>query len=398
MITRHYRLLVASLAGLAVCPALALAQDAAQPAERELVEVFGRPLGEPRAVAKTQMMMTQSDGKDTVTVRINDGEVSAEVNGKPLPAERIRRGENTIEILGEDGSVKHTFRVATIEPRADRFAPRARAGQALRLERGGPDALVGGRAQPKVMIGITMSDAEPRLLEHLGLKDTSGVLVDSVVPGLGAEKAGLQAHDLITEIDGKRNLTQGSLREVLAAKKPGDEVKVKFVRKGGNEQEAVIKLEAFDSGRLGVAADEIAVEGQEIFPGMGEGFFFAPEFDRDQIRELLDEAMKDLRNQIGDAGELRENALKHLEEAMKQLEDTKIKVRNWAQEGGGQWQEFMPRVRILDREGERALVRPVPPDAPRPPAAGGNLDRIAEQLERLSQRLDAIEKKLEEKK
>lgn len=397
MITRNVCLLVSSLAGLAVCPAVSFAQPGGQPQERELREEFGRPLGARREAASTQMMMTQTDGKDTVTVRINDGEVSAEINGKPVPPDRVRRGENTVEILGEDGKVLHTFKMGIVGGRAERFAPRARPGQALQLERRGQNALI-ERAQPKVMIGITMSDAEPRLLEHLGLKDASGVLVDSVVPGLGAQKAGLQAHDLITEVDGKRNLTQESLREVLASKKPGDEVKIKFVRKGGNEQDAVIKLEAFDSGRLGVAApEEIMVEGQEIFPGMAQGFFFGEPFDHEQIRTLIDEAMKDLRNQMGDAGEIREKALKHLEEAMKELEDTKIKVRNWAEEGRGQWQEIMPRIRIFDEDGPRALVRPAPPEAPRPPAAG-NLDRIADQLERLSQRLDAIEKKLEEKK
>ena len=114
MITRNVCLLVSSLAGLAVCPAVSFAQPGGQPQERELREEFGRPLGARREAASMQMMMTQSDGKDTVTVRINDGEVTAELNGKPIPPDRVRRSDEKVEILGEDGKVLHSLRIGTM--------------------------------------------------------------------------------------------------------------------------------------------------------------------------------------------------------------------------------------------------------------------------------------------
>jgi putative serine protease PepD len=63
---------------------------------------------------------------------------------------------------------------------------------------------------------------------------TNGVKIVSVASGSGAAKAGLKAGDVITAFDGKAVTSVGTLRAVIAAKKPGDSVTVTYRRSGSN--------------------------------------------------------------------------------------------------------------------------------------------------------------------
>lgn len=62
--------------------------------------------------------------------------------------------------------------------------------------------------------------------------DGRGVYVVGVVEDSGAEKAGIQARDVILEIDGDRIVGPGHLGELLVFYSPGDEIKVKVWRDG----------------------------------------------------------------------------------------------------------------------------------------------------------------------
>ena len=57
-----------------------------------------------------------------------------------------------------------------------------------------------------------------------------GVELESVQPGGAAEKAGIKAHDVIVEFDGKKIAAFDDLRESILRKAPGDKVKVKVLR------------------------------------------------------------------------------------------------------------------------------------------------------------------------
>ena len=66
-----------------------------------------------------------------------------------------------------------------------------------------------------------------------------GVRIDKVVEDGAAEAAGLEAEDVITEVDGKTIKTMGDLQGIMAQKRPGDQVKVKFLR---NKKEKSVTL------------------------------------------------------------------------------------------------------------------------------------------------------------
>ncbi len=59
---------------------------------------------------------------------------------------------------------------------------------------------------------------------------TGSVLIDSVVQGEAADRAGLLAGDLITSISGEQVESLEALQKILAGKKPGDTISVSVVR------------------------------------------------------------------------------------------------------------------------------------------------------------------------
>jgi serine protease Do len=89
-------------------------------------------------------------------------------------------------------------------------------------------------------IGIQYGEQDPALMRALGLKPGSGVLVQDVIPGGPAAKAGLHAGDVITEIDGNA-ITGGSvLLDVVANTPVGKSVNVKVSRDGKEQTIPVV--------------------------------------------------------------------------------------------------------------------------------------------------------------
>ena len=81
-------------------------------------------------------------------------------------------------------------------------------------------------------LGVTIQDLKGDLAEYYGLKDKSGVLVASVVPGDPADRAGIQPKDIITEVDGKKVTTSRDLTNLAAKLGVGDTARVTVLRDG----------------------------------------------------------------------------------------------------------------------------------------------------------------------
>jgi serine protease Do len=64
------------------------------------------------------------------------------------------------------------------------------------------------------------------------MKDKSGVLVASVVPGDPADRAGIQPNDIITEVNGKEVTTSRDLTNLAAKLGVGDTARVTVMRDG----------------------------------------------------------------------------------------------------------------------------------------------------------------------
>lgn len=88
------------------------------------------------------------------------------------------------------------------------------------------DLLEFGEVQ-RGLLGIEIRDADGRFTKEL-----SGVFVSGVNPGGAAEEAGLRAEDVIVGIDKKVVRTTSQLQELVARKRPGDEINVTYMRDG----------------------------------------------------------------------------------------------------------------------------------------------------------------------
>lgn len=198
--------------------------------------------------ARSTTTMRQDDGENQVEVRISGDEVSAKVNGKAVPSDRVVREKDRVKVLDRDGEVISEFSIG-----ADTTVMYGVPGQA-QTWRAAPEQSVpawGGMEPPKVMIGINMDEPAEALRKNYDLKQGEAIFVQRVIEGLPAEKAGLKANDIITEIDGRKPVNQEVLREILSGKEPGDTVKFTVLRKGGDETVRVT-LEKYDVEKLGV--------------------------------------------------------------------------------------------------------------------------------------------------
>ena len=81
-------------------------------------------------------------------------------------------------------------------------------------------------------IGVVIQEVTKELAESFGLPKATGALVNSVEKGGPAEKAGIQASDVILKFDNKEIGSSNELPRIVAATRPGAKVNVQVWRKG----------------------------------------------------------------------------------------------------------------------------------------------------------------------
>jgi len=81
-------------------------------------------------------------------------------------------------------------------------------------------------------IGVTIQEITRDLAESFGLASTNGALISSVEKDGPADKAGIQASDIILKFDGKSVDSSFDLPRIVAATRPGTKVTVQLWRKG----------------------------------------------------------------------------------------------------------------------------------------------------------------------
>lgn len=82
------------------------------------------------------------------------------------------------------------------------------------------------------MIGVSIRDIRPEDAEIYGLPRVSGALVERVEPGSPAERAGLQAEDVVVEVNDQPVGYSNQLQARVAQYHPGDRVTVGYYRNG----------------------------------------------------------------------------------------------------------------------------------------------------------------------
>jgi serine protease Do len=79
-------------------------------------------------------------------------------------------------------------------------------------------------------LGVALSDIPADMKDEL--KATQGILIRSVERGTPSEKAGIEAGDVVVEVDGTPVRNESHFREMIADKGPGATVTLKILRDG----------------------------------------------------------------------------------------------------------------------------------------------------------------------
>ncbi|MBY0611540.1 MAG: Do family serine endopeptidase [Beijerinckiaceae bacterium] len=127
-------------------------------------------------------------------------------------------------------------------------------------------------------LGVQIQPVNQAIADGLGLKTAKGALVDTVQPGTAAAEAGLKSGDVITEINGMEVKDARDLSRHVAAFKPGEKVKLTYVRKGETRtaslalgqqsNEKTASLETSSKNDAAVLGVQLAPAGQ--VPGGGD--------------------------------------------------------------------------------------------------------------------------------
>jgi serine protease Do len=113
-------------------------------------------------------------------------------------------------------------------------------------------------------IGVQIQPVTQDIAESLGMKDAEGALVAEAQAGGPAAKAGMQAGDVVTSLDGKPIKDARELARKIGAMAPGSTITLGMLRKGETKTMSLTLGEMAQEGRARVAADEPKTEAPRL--------------------------------------------------------------------------------------------------------------------------------------
>lgn len=125
------------------------------------------------------------------------------------------------------------------------------------------------------LLGVSISDFNADSAKAFGTEGTTeGALVQEVVAGSAAEKAGIEVGDVIVGIDGQRIKGASDLRNTVGLKRSGDPVRMDVVREGKRRQ---------ITATLSELSTVVHIGGDDIHPGFAGAEFSNHEGKADQF-------------------------------------------------------------------------------------------------------------------
>ena len=103
--------------------------------------------------------------------------------------------------------------------------------------------LESGIERVRPWIGINMQQMSSDMLQYFNIEGMqTGVIVNSVVEGAPADKAGIRRGDVLLEVDSQKVTDTAQVRGIVLSHKVGDVVKIKVFR-DGDELDIMVELE-----------------------------------------------------------------------------------------------------------------------------------------------------------
>lgn len=117
------------------------------------------------------------------------------------------------------------------------------------------------------ILGVEGGELNSKVSKELGINDTEGFYIKRVTKNSGAEKAGLKEGDVIKKIDNQFINSYAELSGYISTKRPNDQVKVTYIRKGDTKIASVtlIKNDIFTTEFKGLELENIDANDKKRF-------------------------------------------------------------------------------------------------------------------------------------
>ncbi|WP_425491093.1 Do family serine endopeptidase [Luteimonas fraxinea] len=99
-------------------------------------------------------------------------------------------------------------------------------------------------------LGVQVSNVTSEVAAGFKLPDTKGALVQEVLPGSPAQRAGIEPGDVIRAVDGTEIIASSELPPLVGGKTPGTKVRMSILREG-RTRDFEVTLTALDSATAG---------------------------------------------------------------------------------------------------------------------------------------------------
>ncbi|STO54065.1 protease Do [Canicola haemoglobinophilus] len=113
------------------------------------------------------------------------------------------------------------------------------------------------------LLGIKGGELNADLAKAFNVDVQQGAFVSEVLPNSAAEKAGIQAGDVITAINGQKLASFAELRAKIATTGAGKEIKLTYLR-DGKSKEAKVTLQSDDESTASAVGNISVLEGAEL--------------------------------------------------------------------------------------------------------------------------------------
>jgi len=137
------------------------------------------------------------------------------------------------------------------------------------------DQLVRNGKVTRGQLGVRIGELTRDLADYFGIDTYKGVLVSDVLKGSPAEKAGLEARDIILKINGRDIESIGQLRNTVAMIAPGTKVELLICRNGKEKTVTVSIVEVSDtiaqggfseiSSKLGLTVEDLTGDSRRYY-------------------------------------------------------------------------------------------------------------------------------------
>ncbi len=141
---------------------------------------------------------------------------------------------------------------------------------------------VGGRVV-RGRIGVQIDQVTKEVAESIGLGKPQGALVRSIESGGPAEKAGIEAGDIITKFDGRNIEKAGDLPRIVGNTKPGSRVGMQVFRRG-NYRDLHVTVAELEDETQRRASNDADPRAQPAASGLGLGISDLTEAQRRELK------------------------------------------------------------------------------------------------------------------